>query len=72
MTAKEKLAHKRLTLLQLAEKLGNVSKACRMHKVTAHQLFTAQPFGGHFAQDAIDEIIGYTIGRAKRLFREKG
>jgi hypothetical protein len=33
MTAKAKLAQKRLTLLQLAEKLGNVSKACRMHKV---------------------------------------
>ena len=29
MTAKEKLAQKRLTLLQLAEALGNVSKACR-------------------------------------------
>jgi hypothetical protein len=28
MTAKTKLAQKRLTLLQLAEKLGNVSKAC--------------------------------------------
>ena len=33
MTATEKLAHKRLTLLQLAEKLGNVSKVCRMHRV---------------------------------------
>jgi len=30
MTAKSKLAQKRLTLLQIAEKLGNVSKACRM------------------------------------------
>ena len=29
MTATEKLAHKRLTLLQLAEKLGNISNACR-------------------------------------------
>lgn len=33
MTAKNKLAQKRLALLQLAEKFGNVSKACQMHKV---------------------------------------
>jgi len=37
MTAKEKLAQKRLTLLQLAEKLGNVSKACRRHGVSRSQ-----------------------------------
>ena len=39
MTASEKLAHKRLTLLQLAEKLGNISKACRMHKVSRSQFY---------------------------------
>lgn len=39
MTAKEKLAQKRLTLLQLAEKLGNVSKACRMHNVSRSQFY---------------------------------
>ena len=39
MTAKAKLAQKRLTLLQLAEKLGNVSKACRMHKVSRSQFY---------------------------------
>lgn len=39
MTAKKKLAQKRLTLLQLAEKLGNVSKACRMHKVSRTQFY---------------------------------
>lgn len=39
MTAPEKLAHKRLTLLQLAEKLNNVSKACRMHKVSRSQFY---------------------------------
>jgi|GEM_PF-4032984 len=30
MTAKKKLTQKRLISLQLAEKLGNVSKTCRM------------------------------------------
>ena len=39
MTASEKLAQKRLTLLQLAEKLGNISKACRMHKVSRSQFY---------------------------------
>ena len=39
MTAEKKLAQKRLTLLQLAEKLGNVSKACRMHKVSRSQFY---------------------------------
>jgi transposase InsO family protein len=39
MTAKTKLAQKRLTLLQLAEKLSNVSKACRMHKVSRSQFY---------------------------------
>ncbi len=34
MTAKEKLAQKRLTLIQVAEALGNVSKACHLHKVS--------------------------------------
>lgn len=39
MTATTKLAQKRLTLLQLAEKLGNVSKACQMHKVSRSQFY---------------------------------
>lgn len=39
MTAEKKLAHKRLTLLQLAEKLGDISKACRMHKVSRSQFY---------------------------------
>jgi hypothetical protein len=39
MTATEKLAHKRLTLLPLAEKRGKISKACRMHKVARSQFY---------------------------------
>jgi len=39
MTAKKKVAQKRLTLLQLAEKLGNVSRACRMHDVSRSQFY---------------------------------
>ena len=39
MTTKTKLAHKRLTLLQLSEKLGNVSKTCLMHKVSRSQFY---------------------------------
>ena len=39
MTAKEKLAQKRLTLLQLAEKLRNVSEACLHHGVSRSQFY---------------------------------
>jgi len=39
MTAKEKLAQKRLTLLQLAEKLRNVLEACRHHGVSRSQFY---------------------------------
>ena len=39
MTAKKKLAQKGLTLLQLAEKLRNVSEACRHHGVSRSQFY---------------------------------
>ena len=38
MTAKKKLPQKRLILLQLDEKLGNVPRDCRMQKVPRNQL----------------------------------
>jgi len=39
MTAEQKLAQKRLTLLQLAERLGNVSEACRFHSISRSQFY---------------------------------
>ena len=39
MTADKKLAQKRLTLLQIAEKLRNVSEACRRHGVSRSQFY---------------------------------
>ena len=39
MTAQKKIAQKRLTLLQLAEKLRNVSEACRHHGVSRSQFY---------------------------------
>ncbi|MBW1797922.1 MAG: transposase [Deltaproteobacteria bacterium] len=39
MTARKKLAQKRLKLLQVAEKLRNVSEACRRHGVSLSQLY---------------------------------
>jgi transposase InsO family protein len=39
MTAKRKIAQKRLTLLQLAERLRNVSEACRHHGVSRSQFY---------------------------------
>ena len=56
MTATQKLAHKRLTLLQLAEKLGNVSKACRMHKVSRTQFYEyKRSFQTHGLDGLIDK-----------------
>lgn len=39
MTARKKVAQTRLSLLQLAEKLGNVSRACKMHNVSRSQFY---------------------------------
>jgi len=39
MTAKKKIAQKKLTLLQLAERLRNVSEACRHHGVSRSQFY---------------------------------
>ena len=39
MTAKKKIAQKRVTLLQLAERLRNVSEACRHHGVSRSQFY---------------------------------
>jgi transposase InsO family protein len=54
MTANQKLAQKRLTLLQLAEKLGNVSKACRMHKVSRSQFYE---YKRSFQQYGLDGLV---------------
>ena len=54
MTAKTKLAQKRLTLLQLAEKLGNVSKACRMHKVSRSQFYE---YKRTFQEHGLDGLV---------------
>jgi len=56
MTAQKKLAHKRLTLLQLAEKLGNISKACRMHKVSRSQFYEyKRAFQEHGLEGLVDK-----------------
>ncbi len=39
MTAEEKLAHQRLSVLQLAEMLGNVTEACRQRDVSRTQFY---------------------------------
>jgi transposase InsO family protein len=39
MTAEEKLAHQRLSVLQLAEALGNVSEACRRRELSRSQFY---------------------------------
>jgi ACT domain-containing protein len=39
MTAEQKIAKNRLTLLQLAEKLRNISEACRRRGVSRSQFY---------------------------------
>ncbi len=39
MTAEKKIAQKRLTLLQVAERIRNVSDACRRHSVSRSQFY---------------------------------
>jgi transposase-like protein len=39
MTAVKKIAQKRLTLLQLAERIRNVSEACRHHGISRSQFY---------------------------------
>ena len=39
MTAKEKVAHRKLSMLQLAEKLRNVSEACRIMGYSRQQFY---------------------------------
>jgi transposase-like protein len=39
MTAEKKIAHNRMTLLQLAERLRNVSEACRRRGVSRSQFY---------------------------------
>jgi transposase-like protein len=39
MTAEKKIAQKRLTLLQVAEGIRNVSEACRRHSVSRSQFY---------------------------------
>ncbi len=39
MTAEEKLAHQRLSVLQLAEALGNVTEACRQRDISRTQFY---------------------------------
>ena len=57
MTAEKKLAHKRLTLLQLAERLGNISKACRMHKVSRSQFYEYKRSFQEFGLDGLIEMV---------------
>ena len=54
MTATKKLAQKRLTLLQLAEKRGSISKACRIHKVSCSQFYV---YKRYFQQHELEGLV---------------
>jgi len=54
MTAEKKLAHKRLTLLQLAERLRNVSEACRRHGISRSQFYE---YKRAFQEQGLDGLV---------------
>jgi len=54
MTAAKKIAQKRLTLLQLAERLRNVSEACRHHGVSRSQFYE---YKRAFQERGIDGLV---------------
>jgi transposase InsO family protein len=54
MTAAKKIAQKRLTLLQLAERLRNVSEACRHHGVSRSQFYE---YKRAFQERGLDGLI---------------
>ena len=74
MAAKEKLAQKRLTLLQLAEKLGNVSKACLMHRVSRSQFYEYKRASRNTdsqAEPVLRDVIRGLVGFRRRSPPEK-
>ncbi len=54
MTAAKKIAQKRLTLLQLAERLRNVSAACRHHGVSRSQFYE---YKRAFQEKGLDGLV---------------
>jgi len=54
MTAEKKIAHHRLTLLQVAERIRNVSEACRRHGVSRSQFYE---YKRAFQERGLDGLI---------------
>ena len=54
MTAEKKIAHQRLTLLQVAERIRNVSEACRRHGVSRSQFYE---YKRAFQERGLDGLI---------------
>jgi transposase InsO family protein len=74
MTATNKLAQRRLTLLQLGEKLGNISRACRLHGVSRSQFYEyKRAFQQHGLEGLVDRppIPGPQPNELEPAIREK-
>jgi hypothetical protein len=55
MTAEKKIAHHRLILLQVAERIRNVSEACRRHGISRIQFYEYKRV---FQEQGLDGLIG--------------
>ena len=71
MTAKEKVARGKLSLLELANELGNVSEACRIMGYNRQQFYEIrrnyQTFG---AEGLVDRLAGARSPHPNRLSEE--
>jgi transposase-like protein len=54
MIAEKRLPHKRLTLLQLTERLRNISKACRCHGISRSQFYK---YKRGFQEQGLDGLV---------------
>jgi ACT domain-containing protein len=68
MTAKKKLAQKRLTLLRLAEKLRNLSEACRRHGVSRSQFYE---YKRAFREKGFEVLMDFMSCSANNFFHDQ-
>jgi transposase InsO family protein len=71
MTTTEKIARRKLTLLELAKDLGNVSKACKMVGYSREQFYEIRRnFQTYGAEGLVDRMPGAKHGHPNRIEAE--
>ena len=72
MTTDKKVARRKLSLLELASDLGNVSKACRMIGYSRQQFYEIRPnFQTYGADGLLDRLPGAKSTGSRRRSRRR-